>query len=217
MHIPRKPGEQIEVDWAGDPAQLIDPDTGEITEAWIFVGVLTYSQYTFVKAYLNQKTDNWIKVHIQIGLTGTPSSNGLMDLFAEYKCLDMGDRLGRFITQYRSNYFLPDKMNGPVVYSYKLRPGAEDRIYDAVSDITISMKALDHLKMPELISNRYMVYMDQKEQQDYDDMCRDKILPLVQGEVTAANAAALSGKLVQMANGAVYDDGGIMAQINNML
>ena len=66
MHIPRKPGEQIEVDWAGDPAQLIDPDTGEITEAWIFVGVLTYSQYTFVKAYLNQKTDNWIKAHIQM-------------------------------------------------------------------------------------------------------------------------------------------------------
>ena len=66
MHIPRKPGEQIEIDWAGDPAQLIDPDTGEITEAWIFVGVLTYSQYAFVKAYLNQKTDNWIKAHIQM-------------------------------------------------------------------------------------------------------------------------------------------------------
>ena len=66
MHIPRKPGEQIEVDWAGDPAQLVDPDTGEITEAWIFVGVLTYSQYAFVKAYLDQKTDNWIKAHIQM-------------------------------------------------------------------------------------------------------------------------------------------------------
>ena len=113
------------------------------------------------------------------------------------------------ISHFRYNFIIA------LQYSYKLRPGAEDRIYDAVSDITISMKALDHLKMPELISNRYMVYMDQKEQQDYDDMCRDKILPLIQGEVTAANAAALSGKLVQMANGAVYDDGGIMAQIHD--
>lgn len=150
-----------------------------------------------------------------VGLTGTPSGNGLMDLFAEYKCLDMGERLGKFITQYRMNYFVPDRMNGPVVYSYKLRPGAENRIYDAVSDITISMKALDHLKMPELINNRYMVYMDAAERTDYENMCRDKILPLIQGEVTAANAAALSGKLVQMANGAVYDDGGLMAHIHD--
>ena len=66
MHIPRKPGEQIEVDWAGDPAHIIDPDTGEITNAWIFVGVLTYSQYAFVKAYMNEKTDNWIKAHVQM-------------------------------------------------------------------------------------------------------------------------------------------------------
>lgn len=66
MHIPRKPGEQIEVDWAGDPAHIIDPDTGEITDAWIFVGVLTYSQYAFVKAYMNEKTDNWIKAHVQM-------------------------------------------------------------------------------------------------------------------------------------------------------
>lgn len=66
MHIPRKPGEQIEVDWAGDPAHIIDPDTGEITDAWIFVGVLTYSQYAFVKAYMNEKIDNWIKAHVQM-------------------------------------------------------------------------------------------------------------------------------------------------------
>lgn len=150
-----------------------------------------------------------------IGLTGTPSSNGLRDLFAEYKCLDMGQRLGRFISQYRVDYFVPDRMNGPVVYSYKLRPGAEDRIYDAVSDITISMKAMDHLDMPELVNNRYMVYMDEAERADYDNMCRDRILPLVHGDVTAANAAALSGKLVQMANGAVYDDGGLMAHIHD--
>ena len=142
-----------------------------------------------------------------IGLTGTPSSNGLMDLFAEFKMLDMGERLGRFITQYRTNYFRPDRMNGQIVYSYKLLPGAEERIYDKISDITISMKAMDHLNMPELINARYPVYMDEKEQQLYKGMKNDLILPFAgEDEITAANAAALSNKLCQMANGAVYSD-----------
>ena len=142
-----------------------------------------------------------------VGLTGTPSSNGLMDLFAEFKVLDMGERLGRFITQYRTNYFRPDKMNGQVVYSYKLLPGAEERIYEKISDITISMKAMDHLQMPELINTRYAVYMDEKEEQDYENMKNDLVLPYIgDDEITAANAAALSGKLCQMANGAVYTD-----------
>lgn len=142
-----------------------------------------------------------------IGLTGTPSSNGLMDLFAEFKMLDMGERLGRFITQYRTNYFRPDRMNGQIVYSYKLLPGAEERIYDKISDITISMKAMDHLKMPELINARYPVYMDEKEEQLYKGMKNDLILPFAgEDEITAANAAALSNKLCQMANGAVYSD-----------
>lgn len=150
-----------------------------------------------------------------IGLTGTPSGNGLMDLFAEYKCLDMGKRLGRFITQYRNQYFLPDRMNGQIVYSYKLRPGAEDQIYDRISDITISMRALDHLKMPELIENEYRVYMDPAEWDLYDEFYREKILPLVEGEVTAANAAVLSGKLVQMANGAIYTDDGAVVELHD--
>lgn len=142
-----------------------------------------------------------------VGLTGTPSSNGLMDLFAEFKLLDMGERLGRFITQYRTNYFRPDRMNGQIVYSYKLLPGAEERIYDKISDITISMKALDHLKMPELINTRYPVYLDEKEEELYEDMKNDLILPFNgEDEITAANAAALSNKLCQMANGAVYTD-----------
>ena len=110
------------------------------------------------------------KVKRVIGLTGTPSSNGLMDLFAEFKCLDMGERLGRFISQYRVNYFVPDRMNGPIVYSYKLRNGAEEQIYEKISDITISMKALDHLRMPEFISNEYPVYMNDEEAKFYADM-----------------------------------------------
>ena len=146
------------------------------------------------------------KVKRVVGLTGTPSSNGLMDLFAEYKLLDMGQRLGRFIGQYRNRYFVPDKTNGHVVYSYKLLPGAEEAIYDKISDITISMKSADHLKMPELVNSRYMVRLDEPELVKYERMKRDLLLKLPEGEVTAANAAALSGKLSQMANGAVYSD-----------
>ena len=155
------------------------------------------------------------KIKRVIGLTGTPSSNGLMDLFAEFKCLDMGERLGRFISQYRLDFFTPDQMNGPVVYSYKLRPGAEKHIYNRISDITISMKALDHLDMPELINNRYPVYMDRGEDEDYEVMKKDLFLPYVNGDITAANAAALSGKLLQMANGAVYADSGEMVTIHD--
>ena len=156
------------------------------------------------------------KVQRVVGLTGTPSSNGLMDLFAEFKCLDMGERLGRFITQYRSAFFIPDRMNGQVVYSYKPRPFAEEEIYRRIGDITISMKALDHLKMPELIENRYPVYMDDGEKQQYDSMKKDLILPYLENEaITAANAAALSGKLCQMANGAVYSDEGSVAHIHD--
>lgn len=141
-----------------------------------------------------------------VGLTGTPSPNGLMDLFGEYRCLDMGQRLGRFISEYRREYFLPDKCNGPVVYSYRLRPGSEERIYDRISDITISMRAMDHLDMPELISNRYPVSLSRHERAIYDKLKRDLILP--ENSVTATTAAALSNKLSQLSNGCVYDDYG---------
>ena len=140
-----------------------------------------------------------------VGLTGTPSSNGLMDLFAEFKLLDKGQRLGRFIGQYRSTYFQPDKMNGMIVYSYKPLPGAEERIYEKISDITISMKATDHLQMPELISSRYEVELSPTERQKYEQLKKDLVLPVDDEEITAANAAALSGKLCQLANGAIYD------------
>lgn len=141
-----------------------------------------------------------------VGLTGTPSSNGLMDLFAEYKVLDLGKRLGRFIGQYRLNYFKPDRVNGPIVYSYKLLPGAEQQIYEKIDDITVSMRATDYLEMPELISTEYPVYLDASELEIYEEMKKDLVLNLPGGEITAANAASLSGKLCQMANGAVYTD-----------
>ena len=155
------------------------------------------------------------KVKRIVGLTGTPSSNGLMDLFAEFKLLDMGERLGRFIGAYRANFFRPDKMNGPIVYSYKPIPGAESMIYNRISDITISMKATDYLKMPELVSSRYEVQMDDKEKQKYEEFKKDLVLEIEDGEITAANAASLSGKLSQMANGAVYSDDLTVMQIHD--
>lgn len=146
------------------------------------------------------------KIKRIVGLTGTPSSNGLMDLFAEFKLLDMGERLGRFIGQYRNTYFMPDKRNGQVIFSYKPLPGAEDAIYRKISDITISMKAADYLKMPKLVTTDYEVTLSEKEQRKYKELKDNMVLQLSDDEITAANAASLSNKLCQTANGAIYDD-----------
>lgn len=141
-----------------------------------------------------------------IGLTGTPTSNGLMDLWSEFKLLDQGKRLGRFITNYRDQYFRPDKRNGQVIFSYKPLPFAEDAIYDKISDITISMKANDYLNMPELISNHVEVEMSEKEMKVYKELKDELVITLGDEDVTVSNAASLSNKLTQMANGAIYLD-----------
>jgi SNF2 family DNA or RNA helicase len=141
-----------------------------------------------------------------VGLTGTPSGNGLMDLWAEFRILDMGKRLGKYISQYRNLYFQPDKRNGMVVYSYKPLPGAEEAIYHQIADITVSMKATDYLKMPELVSVAKEVSLSEKEKERYDELKKSLVLELPGGEVTAANAASLTLKLSQMANGAIYTD-----------
>ena len=154
------------------------------------------------------------KVKRIVGLTGTPTANGLMDLWAEFRLLDMGQRLGRFIGQYRAAYFRPDKMNSQIVYSYKPLPGAEEQIYEKISDITISMKATDHLQMPELISTNHTVQLSEDERKVYDELRKELVLQLPDGEVTAANAAALSGKLCQMANGAIYADSGDIVKLH---
>ncbi len=150
-----------------------------------------------------------------IGLTGTPSANGLMDLWEEFRLLDMGARLGRFISHYRLDYFMPDKRNGQVVFSYKPLPGAEQRIYDKISDITISMRSTDFLKMPELVNSECSVRLSDDERQRYDELKQDLVLQLPDGEITAANAAALTGKLCQMANGAIYTDDGSTITIHD--
>ncbi|MCC9863652.1 DEAD/DEAH box helicase, partial [Streptococcus agalactiae] len=142
-----------------------------------------------------------------VGLTGTPSSNGLMDLVAEFKVIDGGERLGRFIGEYRSRYFREGARNGQVVYNYLPMDYAECQIYDKIDDITISMKAMDYLEMPELISTKKVVNITDKEKSDYKQFKKDYVLAdLENGEVTAANAASLSNKLLQMANGAVYSN-----------
>ena len=150
-----------------------------------------------------------------IGLTGTPAGNGLMDLWAEFKCLDYGSRLGRFITRYREEYFLPDKRNGMVVFSYKPQAGAEARIYSKISDITISMKAIDHLKMPDLIEVERAVELDEHEISLYKELVEEMVLELKDKEITSANAAVLTGKLLQIANGAIYSDSGEIVEIHD--
>jgi SNF2 family DNA or RNA helicase len=146
------------------------------------------------------------KVKRIVGLTGTPSGNGLMDLWAEFRLLDMGERLGKYIGQYRNLYFKPDKRNGMVVFSYKPLPGAEEVIYHQIADITVSMKASDYLKMPELVSVAKAVTLSEKEKKRYDELKKSLVLELPEGEITVANAASLTMKLSQMANGAIYTD-----------
>ncbi|VTS86016.1 DEAD/DEAH box helicase [Streptococcus dysgalactiae] len=142
-----------------------------------------------------------------VGLTGTPSSNGLMDLFAEFKVIDGGERLGRFIGEFRSRYFEEGRRNGNIVYEYIPMDYAECQIQDKISDITISMKALDYLDMPELISTKKLVRMSEKEKEKYSQFKKEYALSELDGlEVTAANAASLTNKLVQLSNGAVYSD-----------
>ena len=157
-----------------------------------------------------------------VGLTGTPTSNGLMDLWAEIGILDGGQRLGRFIGRYREAYFRPGSMNPStgIVFNYVPRPGAEEMIYKKISDITISMKSLDYLDMPEIIFTQYVVEMNDTERELYDTLKQDLILSIDDdgegngADIDAANAASLTGKLLQMANGAVYDEDGCARHIH---
>lgn len=155
------------------------------------------------------------KVKRIVGLTGTPSSNGLMDLWAEFRLLDMGERLGRYITHYRQNFFIPDKRNQQIIFSYKPKDGAEKQIYSLISDITISMKSKDFLKMPKCILNEVKVYLSEKERRLYDRLKADMVLKLEDKEIDAINAASLSNKLLQMASGAVYNEDKESIQIHD--
>lgn len=177
--------------------------------SWKF-DMVVIDELSSFKSYQAKRFKSLLKVRPKlkriVGLTGTPSSNGLMDLWAEFRLLDMGERLGRYITYYRQNFFIPDKRNQQMIFSYKPKDGAEKKIYSLISDITISMKSKDFLKMPECVMNEVVVSLSDKEQKLYDSLKQDMVLSLEENEIDAINAAALSNKLLQMSNGAVYND-----------
>lgn len=177
-----------------------------------------------LSSFKNHQSQRWKalkkvrpKIHQIVGLTGTPAGNGLMDLWAETCLIDNGQRLGRFIGRYREAYFKAAGMNPytGVVLNYVPLPGAEEAIYSRISDISVSMKALDYLDMPDQVAVRYYVDMDATERVAYDNMRDDLLVKLGDDTIDAANAAVLSGKLLQMANGAIYNDAHEMKKLHD--
>jgi len=141
-----------------------------------------------------------------IGLTGTPAPNSLMDLWPEIYLLDQGERLGKTITGYRERYFTPRARSGHVVYEWKEKQEAEQRIYDAISDIAVSMKSEDWLELPERIDRVVPIKLNDQSRELYKKLEKDMLLPYMDADVVAITAAVLSNKLLQMASGAVYDE-----------
>lgn len=172
--------------------------------------MLVIDELSSFKSYTSKRFKSLLKIRPYfkrvVGLTGTPSSNGLMDLWAEFRILDFGKRLGRYITHYRNKYFVPDKRNGMIIYSYKPQEDAEQQIYEAINDITISMKSCDHLNLPELIMNEVEVVLEDKEVERYEDFKKEMVMTIGEEEIDAVNAASLSNKLLQLANGSIYDE-----------
>lgn len=151
-------------------------------------------------------------------LTGTPAPNSLIDLWSQIYLLDRGERLGKFITTYRDTYFTPGQRNGEIVYNYKLRQDSETRIHDKIKDICISMKAKDYLDLPERIDNHVAIQFPRLLQNKYYEFEKEQFMSVLEsdGEITAVNAAALSNKLLQFANGAIYDDEHTYHVIHNL-
>ena len=141
-----------------------------------------------------------------VGLTGTPAPNTLIELWSQIYLLDGGQRLGKTLTSYRDAYFTPGDRNGMIIYNYNLRPGAEEAIYKKIDDICISMKSKDYLKLPDRVDNKILVNLPKEARKTYDDFVRDLIIQLEDEDITAANSAVLTGKLLQICNGAIYAD-----------
>lgn len=182
---------------------------GLYQSAWPFdmVVIDELSSFKSPKA-IRFKTLRMVRPRIRrvVGLTGTPAPNGLIDLWPQLYLLDMGERLGKTVTGYRERYFVPGRRNGAVIFDYRLRPQSESAIYDKIGDICISMKAKDYLSLPERINRVQEIHLPAEIQQAYDKFERDQVLQLEGDEISAVNAAALSTKLRQYANGAIYDD-----------
>lgn len=155
------------------------------------------------------------KIKRVVGLTGTPAPGGLLDLWSQVYLLDRGERLGKSLKSYRDEYFLPDKRSGNAVFTYKPKYYAESEIYKKLSDICVSLKACDYIKMPRRIDNFMEVTLSDHELRLYKRLEREMLLPFASGDIKAINAAALAGKLLQMANGAVYDENKAVIEIHN--
>ena len=157
------------------------------------------------------------KINRLIELTGTPSPNGVEDLWAQIYLLDQGIRLEKYITHFRAKYMEPNKRNRSQIFDYKIKDGVYDSIINKISDICISMKSEDYLELPDLFYNEIPVILNDKARRDYDKMERDFVLELegAEDEITAVNAAALSNKLLQISNGAVYDSSGIYTEVHD--
>lgn len=157
------------------------------------------------------------KINRLIELTGTPSPNGVEDLWAQIYLLDQGTRLEKYITHFRAKYMEPNKRNRSQIFDYKIKDGVYDSIINKISDICISMKSEDYLELPDLSYNEIPVILNDKARRDYDKMERDFVLELegAEDDITAVNAAALSNKLLQISNGAVYDSTGIYTEVHD--
>ena len=181
--------------------------------------MLVIDELSSFKSHTSKRFKSLLKIRPYfervVGLTGTPSSNGLMDLWAEFRILDLGERLGRYITHYRNEYFLPDKRNGVVIFSYKPQPHAEERIYRRLADMTISMKSTEYLKMPELILNELEINLDEEDQMKYKKFKKEMVMTIQEKEIDAINAASLSNKLIQLANGSIYDEDKKFYEVHN--
>lgn len=149
-----------------------------------------------------------------VGLTGTPTPNSLIDLWPQVYLLDGGKRLGKTITSYRQQYFTPGQMNGHIVYNYNLKPGADETIHSRISDICISMMAKDYLDLPERIDNKIEIKLSDSTKKKYKQLEKDLVIELGENDITAANAAVLTNKLLQMANGAIYSEDKSVVEIH---
>lgn len=150
-----------------------------------------------------------------VGLTGTPTPNSLIDLWPQVYLLDGGKRLGKTITSYRQQYFTPGQMNGHIVYNYNLKPGADETIHSRISDICISMMAKDYLDLPERIDNKIEIKLSESTKKKYKQLEKDLVIELGENDITAANAAVLTNKLLQMANGAIYSEDKSVVEIHD--
>lgn len=154
------------------------------------------------------KSLSWVRPHIKriVGLTGTPAPNGLLDIWAQVYLLDGGERLGKKITGFRERYFQPDQRNRDRVFSYAPKEGGEDAIQTLIGDICVSMKAEDYLELPDITYNTIPVVLDSKARKSYDKLETEMLLQVDESTIDAGSAAVLTNKLLQLCNGAVYDE-----------